>query len=92
MTILAIPKTKPPKIMSEELVTEIHFTSPKNGLKKYSVDEFILIDPATKVMMTIGENNFEYFNSKKEEVSIGKALLYLAKKRRKYLDSKGIKY
>ena len=78
--------------MEEEIVAEIHFTSGDKDVVIYSVSEFVLIEPSDKVMMTIGENNFDYFDAEKNHVSIGKALMYLARKRREYLDSEGIAY
>lgn len=73
-------------------VSKILFTTPDDGVRAYSVEEYIKIDSAVKVGMTIGENKFEYYDAEGDIVRGVIALMYLAKKRREYLSAIGEGY
>lgn len=60
--------------------------------KEYTVDEFILIPPASRVLFTTGENKITYYDKDNNVLSQGKSIVCIGKKRRTYLDSIGENY
>lgn len=58
----------------------------------YTIDEFIEMPTAQRVLMTIGKREITYFDDKGETVSKGKAIVFIGKKRREWMDKAGMSY
>lgn len=58
----------------------------------YTLKEFIEMPTAQRVVLTIGKRQVTYFDENGEEIRKGKAIIFIGKKRREWMDSTGQKY
>jgi hypothetical protein len=74
-------------------VVEVISSIDENGeLQWFTLQEFIEMPTAMRVMLTIGERKLTYYSPDNEEVRIGEAIIFIGKQRRNWMDSTGQKY
>lgn len=75
-----------------DLVSKISSVNDAGVIEWYTLKEFIEMPTGQRVLLTIGKRNVTYYNEDGEEVRKGKAIVFIGKKRREWMDSTGQKY
>ncbi len=74
------------------VVEKISSVNEDGLLEWYTLQEFVEMPTAMRVMLTIGERKLIYYGPEGEEVRIGKAIIFIGKQRRIWMDSTGQSY
>lgn len=74
------------------MIAKISAVMDDGSVKWFTLQEFVEMPTAERVLMTIGKRNVTYFDANGEEVSKGKAIVFIGKERRKWMDETGQKY
>lgn len=75
-----------------DLVEKISVINEDGEKVWYTLQEFVEMPTAQRVMMTIGKSQVTYYDQSNEIVSKGKAIVFIGKKRREWMDATGQKY
>lgn len=75
-----------------DLVAKISSLDDEGQLQWFTLQEFVEMPTAQRVMLTIGKRDVTYYDSADEVVRKGKAIVFIGKKRREWMDSTGQKY
>ncbi len=75
-----------------DLVHKVSSLNDEGVLEWYTLKEFIEMPTAQRVLLTIGKRQVTYYDENGEEVRKGKAIVFIGKKRREWMDSTGQKY
>jgi hypothetical protein len=76
----------------ENLVSKVSSLDDEGNLQWFTLTEFIEMPTAQRVMLTIGKRDVTYYDENDEVVRKGKAIVFIGKKRREWMDSTGQKY
>lgn len=74
------------------VVEKISSIDEEGKLVWYSLQEFVEMPTAMRVILTVGERKLIYYGPDGEEVRIGKAIIFIGKQRRIWMKSTGQAY
>ena len=75
-----------------DLVHKISSINDQGETEWFTLKEFIEMPTGQRVLLTIGKRQVTYYNENDEEVRKGKAIVFIGKKRREWMDSTGQRY